>query len=495
MLKRFSNLCLRRFSTAGWGGFIAGILCGIPLFLYSEAYADALDTNASLNASSSELNLTLDEAIKLALERNRGLLNQRLTEENNRLDREEVEERYRPRFTLSSNATRTRGEAASNDDTATVSFGADLEIPTGGEFNFSVEESIGGEQSGNPSLGFRQRLLSSSLIDRERNSLAEERIEEQKKVLTFQKSMSDIVVNTISEYRSLIQAFRQLDIAKTSLQRAIEQQEVTRAMIQVGRVARREATRSEATIANRELALLTAENTLNEANIKLINSLDLDSTTRIYPQESFQFDQIRKVEIGQIDIQESIEIALQKRTDYRMEKLNLESARITVRNKEKSKLPGLDFSFTVTRDRSRKRNQNTASLTLNIPLNNRSIDRDIIKSKNRLIMSERNLEGQREAIGNSVRQAVKSVELRYRSTLLARQARELAEQNLAIEQNKFNQGLSSTFEVTASEDDLVSAENAEIDAIISYLRALITLDQEMGLTLETWNIDVEEVLE
>jgi len=49
------------------------------------------------------------------------------------------------------------------------------------------------------------------------------------------------------------------------------------------------------------------------------------------------------------------------------------------------------------------------------------------------------------------------------------------------------------FEVTASEDDLVRAEQAEVDAIIDWLDALTRLAQVSGRTLATWAIDAEAV--
>ena len=56
-----------------------------------------------------------------------------------------------------------------------------------------------------------------------------------------------------------------MEISEASLQRAREQLEATRALIGAGRVAEREAGRSEAAIANRELALVRARNRLEAA--------------------------------------------------------------------------------------------------------------------------------------------------------------------------------------------------------------------------------------
>ena len=71
--------------------------------------------------------------------------------------------------------------------------------------------------------------------------------------------------------------------------------------------------------------------------------------------------------------------------------------------------------------------------------------------------------------------------------------RALAEEKLEIERSKLQQGLSSTFQLSRFEEDLVRAQNAEVDALIDHENALTTLDRTLGTTLETWDIGVEQV--
>lgn len=75
---------------------------------------------------------------------------------------------------------------------------------------------------------------------------------------------------------------------------------------------------------------------------------------------------------------------------------------------------------------------------------------------------------------------------------LARRARGLAEQTVAVEQEKLSLGLSSTFQLTAVEDALVAAKTRELDAVIGYLNALTHLDWTLGTTLATWGVDIAD---
>ena len=456
------------------------------ILLFVPASSNLLADESS--TGSVELVLTLNAAIELALERNTTLLNRRLDSETERLSFDIEQGRYRPTFTLGSNNAYDR-----NDVSGVVNFGTNLRIPTGGDFALTAAESIAGDDPSNPSLVFSQPLLKGAGENIDRIPLTRGRLAEKKRIFGLKDTVRTVVVNTIDAYRALIQAIRQVEISEASLQRAKQQLEVSRALIQAGRIARREITRSEATVASRELALVRSKNNLDSKNFALINVLDLDSSTRVQPVENLGDNQIQRVENGEIDVQESIATALRNRTEYLSAIVDVELAEITLRKSRNDELPDLKLTLNVERDRKKSRNIHSATLNLTIPLDRRPLKLDTMKAENGLIKARRNLEEKRESIGISVREAIKGVEVGYRVMELAGAARQLAEENLDIEQNKFSQGLSSTFEVAASEEALVTAQNSETDAIIAYLNALETLDQEMGQTLENWGIEVEEV--
>ena len=363
--------------------------------------------------------------------------------------------------------------------------------------SLGASESISGDDDSEqvPTLSFSQPLLKGAGADIDQAQLKQARLSEKSNILDFRRTVSELVVSTISAYRALSQAFRQVEISEASVQRAKQQLEITRTLIQAGQIARREVTRSEATIANRELALLQSRNSLDSANFNLISILDLDSSTRIRPQENLKAEQIRQGDVEDLGVQESIDIALHNSPDYRAATLVVESAELSLRVAENNRLPDLSFDIEVKRNRELDRTDHRTSLSLTIPLNDRSPQLEILQAENRLIMANRNLEELRESIDISVRQAINDVKVGFRVMELAGEARQLAEENLVIEQNKFSQGLSSTFEVSASEVGLVTAENSETDAIIRYLNALMRLDQVMGVTLDAWNIEVEAVPE
>ena len=85
--------------------------------------------------------------------------------------------------------------------------------------------------------------------------------------------------------------------------------------------------------------------------------------------------------------------------------------------------------------------------------------------------------------------------MKFRQIEYAGRARELSERKLATGREKLRLGLSSNFELTRFEEDLTSAQNAEVEAVVSYLNARTALDRSLGRTLEVWRIDARRVEE
>ena len=137
------------------------------------------------------------------------------------------------------------------------------------------------------------------------------------------------------------------------------------------------------------------------------------------------------------------------------------------------------------------RTDSLVRLDATVSLNDRAPALAHLRARNALRKAERNVVELRESIGTALRRAVNDVEVGFRLTELAGDARALAERNLVVEEAKFGQGLSSTFEVASSEEELVRAEQAEADAILSWPDASTRLDRTAGRILDRWGVRLE----
>ena len=77
--------------------------------------------------------------------------------------------------------------------------------------------------------------------------------------------------------------------------------------------------------------------------------------------------------------------------------------------------------------------------------------------------------------------------------LSATKNRVLQEQLLSAEQKKFALGASTTFNVVTEQRDLAAAQSTEVAALVAYSTARVNLDQTLGTTLKTNNVDIAQV--
>ncbi len=67
-----------------------------------------------------------------------------------------------------------------------------------------------------------------------------------------------------------------------------------------------------------------------------------------------------------------------------------------------------------------------------------------------------------------------------------------AEVRARIERDKLSTGRSTNFQVLSFEADLRNAENSRLNALIAYLNAQTQLELTLGMTLESWEIALND---
>ena len=447
---------------------------------WSVAFCQAKDA-----AQTPHLELTLDDTIRLALQNNRSLIDARATRTLQELSLEVSESRYWPTASIGGSA-RKQNE---HDLTVDGSVETMLRIPTGGQFLLRWSKPFDGyeDPSSTVSLGFSQPLLRGFGVDIDTAPLRVARLRDRIGFLSFNDAIAGVVVSTIHAWRNLVRAGRQLKIAEASLERAREQFVINRKLIEAGQMAEREILQSEAAIADQELRLVETRNQVIAANFGLIDVLDIDGVTTIEPLEEPRSRRPTP------DPEESIAAAIRHSPGYASALLAKEIAAIDLEVAENEALWDLSLDLQASKFGGGRSTDNSAGVRLMIPLWEPSLRLRVTSSRTNLRKIERGLAELRQSMGIRVRQAVHDVQMGLRRIELAREARSLAEQKLDIERRKLQQGLSSTFQLSQFEQDLVRAQNAEVEAVVGYENALTSLDRLLGATLDTWNIRIERV--
>ncbi len=427
--------------------------------------------------SENECALTLEEAIQFALQHNVDLYLLRQSQKVQKLRLAIDENQFRPELTL-------RSDADLDAETGSVTLDTNIKVPTGGNVALGFTQRLNQPNASlSQSLTFTQPLLKDTDVNITDKTLRQERLEDQERIQSYRQSIASKVNEIIGAYRSLSEAIRQVEISEESLERTYEQLEATKALISVGQVAAREAERLKSAVANGELSLVRARNGLDRSQYALIDLLELDSGIRIRPLEVFEVESVQPV------LEPDLAQVLSRRSDYISAQIAIENAKVEVKKAENEYLPDIRFTLGAT-----KGQKPDFGLSASLPLSNRR-QREISfrQASNALFKAERDIIEMREKIRIEIRQAVHDIDVNLRIIELARDSRDLAKENLSVEQGKYEQGLSSAADLTTVERELASAEEAVVVAIVDYLNALTSLDTVTGLTLERWGITVEAV--
>ncbi len=455
------------------------VLSVVPLLLAPVVLMPCSTAFGQEQPGTKPLPLTLDDAVRLALQNNRSLIDARLARKLQEFALDVAGDRYRPTVTIGP-STRVQKE---QDWIADASVDTGLQVPTGGQFSLRYDTL------GNVSLGFSQPLLKGFGVSVDTAPLRLARLTDEINVLAFREAIAGVVVSTIRAWRDLVRARRQLEIGESSLERAQRQLEINRTLIEAGQMAAREILQSEANVADRELALVQSRNRVTTSNFGLIDILDIDGATEVRPLE------MPVARRPVVSLEEAIDVALRHASAHALALLAIEIAAIDLEVAENKTLWDLTLDTETSRSMGggSEATNYSAGLRLTIPLWERSPELGLMSARAGVRRAERDLAEVRQTMDIAVRQAVHDVEVGLRRIGLAREARSLAEEKLEIERSKLQQGLSSIFQLSRFEEDLVNAQNAEVDALIDYENALTALDRTLGTTLKTWNIEVERV--
>ena len=485
------------------------------------------------------IDLALTDAIALAMRNNRRLVNGRLDRAVQRFALVVAEDKFKPDVNIGSfqRFETEEGGWARDDYGATVA--ATLRLPTGARLD--LVNAVAGGGFGAPgfdgalTLRFTQPWLKGGGIRVNTASVRIARATERIDALVFERAIGDVATAVVVAYRSLLQAEQRVGISARSLQRAQDLLATNRALIRAGRMAELEVVQAEADVAERELVLVGAENRLDRARLTLIDTLDVDTDAVLHPTETLNVDRARSagarrmaehcasapngaaaegraqnaLPTGNCQAAPApmIALALENRPEYQQALLRVQNAEAELLLARNNRL--WDLSTTVAMDVGANADSFgvafdrpfglvpdddlRVALRLDVPIGEVAAKQRHLNARASLARAHTDLAELRQSIDIDVRNAVRDVDARLRQVALASRASELAARKLQAERQKLNLGLTTNFRMIRFEDDLVRAQNSELEATISYLNALASLDQTLGTTLQTWGLEVEGV--
>lgn len=468
------------------------------------------------------IEMSLTEAVLLALRNNRTIKNAYLDRVVQKFNLKVAEDEFIPNIDIHGELERSRSDSDSDSgglkttltsETVTREASTTIteKIPTGARLSFVWSHSLydnDADSSGSESqddigtgswrVSVTQPLLKGGGIDVNMASLRSSRDQEQQNILGLKSTLMTTVTQTILAYRSFLQANQQVEISRASLERSKANLEVNKLLVETGRMPEMDMIQAEADVANKEFSYQQNLNQLDGARLNLINQLDIDKHTQIILTEKIRIDKVEP------DLKTCTDLAFNNRPDYLQALLNINILERNVVVAENNRLWDLslqaNYSSTGT-DRDQEfssgfqrtdsdNDQWNVGLFLNIPFyGDLTREQKILTAKTNLRKAEISLEEARFSIEIEIKDAVRNVNSRLTQVELAQKARILSEKKLTVEQEKLNVGRTTNFQLVTFQNDLVNAQNNELFAKIAYLNALNQLDQIIGTTLDTWEIE------
>jgi len=322
----------------------------------------------------------------------------------------------------------------------------------------------------------------------------------------FRRSVIDTLAIAEQSYWDLNFAIMQLRTSRFALKVAQDFMEQNKVKVRVGTLAPIEITQAEAQVADRNETVILAEAGLRAAEdaVRLAIGMRKDAgdwSRPIRPSDPLAVNEVAPSE------DEAMEAAMANRPDLEQARLEIQSRTTEASAKKNLKRWGLDFSGTygdlynsqqgiaqnggVQFEDPIDRTSWRAQLALSVPIGNRSAQAEYARAEADLLQAQ-SLMAQAEQVARlDVRQSVRQVETTLQRVKAGRVNVRLQAEKLRAEQKKFENGMSTSFQVLSFQDDLFTAKTRENLATADYNKALVELSRSKGTLLAEKGILVQ----
>lgn len=452
------------------------------------------------------LHLSIREAILLALRYNTNIQNAELDRIIQRYQLRLAHNEFELQYALgaSGNIQKSTFEGVGSSTTHTLLASPELGLKTkmGTKATVNIDNNVSVNNSYNPVLNFSvtQPLLRGFGKSVNEANLLNTIDKEWLNKLNLQQSVMDQVTQVITAYRSLILSGNNVQNQRLQLKEAKKSFSINEKKIEAGQLEPTANIQQSYQIESLSLLVEQGENDFKIATQELLQTIGLDPDMHLSVPNDVA---IKKIIVP--DLKESIEIALNHNTQYLAQKMALRADERAYTVAKNQQLWQLDVSANVqggtANDLTSSSNglssiyngnniTESARVTLTVPLNDLSRRSQLINSKVQLEKDRINLIAGKRALITSVTNIINNIQSLAKRYELAQKQVKLAEQSYALEKKKQQAGISSSLDVSNTQNQLIQAQSGLIGAKIAYLNQLSALQRVLGTTLDYWQIQL-----
>jgi len=494
------------------------------------ASVQAIQAPAPFVTPGTRLDLTIEDAVNRARERNIDIGVARITPRLTDFSLAGLEANYRLNLTSQANNARVStlpSQTTQGITTTTTSMtqnwsGGIAQNLFHGGGNYQVNWTNARRNSPS-STNFRNPQFTSGLtfnitqpvlrgfrIDSTRAALRTNRISQQNDEIQLQATTETTVANTRNAYWDLVFAIQAVEAAQNSLSISQKLVQDNQARVEIGTLAPIDIKSAEAEAANRRLTLVQAQATVRTAELALKRLIVSGTDDPLWNSSINPVDR-PAANPEPINVEAAVARALQQRTDVQQSLNNLKISDINLRLQEDATKPqfnvtanyglsGLGGPFVPSvRDPSTGivtvqplvnsgyldalRNifgldapQFTMGFTFAYPIGKSAQEATVARSKLALEQTQANLKSLQLQIATDVANAALTVQSSLESVQAAGTARQLAQERLNAAQSKFEVGMAINYEVVQAQRDYLDAVNNELRAQANYRKALVNFE-------------------
>ncbi|MGH9430563.1 MAG: TolC family protein [Terriglobia bacterium] len=489
---------------------------------------------------SGKLTLTLDDAIRLALENNTGVFVDRQSIDSAKYN---VMSAYTPFDPLSTDSfstsrnispsyTQLSGAPTLSELSQTTTLGYSQTLETG--TNYQVQ-FFGNKYSTNSSFFFYNPALSSTLqisvsqpllkgrglfANRAPIIIAQRGLNQTR--AQFEGQVNDIILQAVEQYWQVVQARESLKVLQESLDLAQKTYDQNKRALELGALPPLDIYRSESEVAQRRVAVIQGEYALDQVEDRLRQTLGADLDPYV---QALDLDLIDDPEphgpLYALDLPTALEEAEENRPELEAARQQLLGDEASIRLAENSVQPSLILSGlyasnglagdllgpstppTVISQTGFGHSLNQIfgldnptygfTLTLTLPIRNHAGQAALGSAR---VNRRRDLYAERQAgqtIDLDVRNSVHDLEEAKLSMSAAKVALDLAHKTLQAEQRKYELGTETIFFVLEAQTELASAEQSLVQSEINYQIAVNEVEHATGGLLSRYRVQVEKL--
>jgi outer membrane protein TolC len=502
---------------------------------------------ASGDATPGTLSLTLDDAIKLALDRNLDIAVQRLNPQTFDFSYASLDAFYKPNLvsTLSSvsntNPATSRisggngAGAAVDQNIGTFNGGLNQNLRWGGG---SLTATLNNNRQSTSSLNtlynptfntnwsaqYTQPLMRNFKTDTTRQQLVVTKLNQDISEIQLQALIINTVSNVRNAYWDYVFAVQSVDVAKQSVDLADQLVKDNQTRVEVGTMAPIDVVQAQSQAATQRQNLATAVGTERTAELAL-KRLIVGGTED--PNWALSLDPVDRPDFAPtpIDIPAAVKRGLENRTDLQQAKKNLQVNDVTLKYLRNQILPQADLTarYGLIGLGGSQLTNCTGSGTINLvctssipggyadalstlfhndyptwsvglnvsyPLGVSQAEANVARARIQQNQVDAQMKQIELQIATDVTNAATNVQSNVERVQAAQVAREFAQRTLEAEQSKFEVGMQTNYFVVQAQRDLATAQNNELQSILAYRKSLVELERLQQTSLTTSNITI-----